>query len=147
MKRDIYTEIAASLIVLLFVYAGISKLTDMPLFVKDMEKQPLPDWLKMPLVWVIPFTEIIIAGLLVFKKTRLAGFYAAAIILFAFTCYTILVLSLFFGKIPCSCGGFIRTLSWPQHLLLNLFFLLVSVAAIMYRQKLKRAAESSPTAR
>jgi len=138
MKRDTYTEIAASLIVLLFVYAGTSKLTDMELFVKDMEKQPLPSWLKMPLVWVIPFMEIIIAGLLVFKRTRLAGLYAAAIILFAFTCYTILVLSLYFGQIPCSCGGFIRTLSWPQHLLLNLFFLLAAVAAIMYQYKLKK---------
>lgn len=147
MKRDIYIEIAASLIVLLFAYTGISKMTDMQLFIGDMQKQPLPDWLKAPLVWIIPLTEIITAASLIFNKTRPVGFYAAAIILFVFTFYTILVLSRFFGKIPCSCGGFLRTLSWPQHLLLNMFFLMLAVSAIMYQHKLKNVKTAGKTGR
>jgi len=138
MKKEIYIEIAASLIVLLFVYAGASKLTDMPRFINDMEKQPLPSAVKPAMAWFIPAVEIFIAGLLVFSRTRLAGLYAAAILLLIFTMYTILVLSFFFNRIPCSCGGFIRSLSWPEHLFLNLFFLLLAVAAIMYRHRLKK---------
>lgn len=135
MKKDIYIEIAAGLIVLLFMYASASKLFDLQSFIHEMERQPLPLWLKRPLVWIVPGTEILVSAALLFPKTRLAGFYAAAVLLFAFTCYTVLVLSLFFGKIPCSCGGVIKSLSWPQHLLLNLFFLLLAVAAIMYQRR------------
>jgi len=36
----------------------------------------------------------------------------------------------FVEKLPCSCGGVIAKLSWNQHLLLNLGFVLLALGAI-----------------
>jgi hypothetical protein len=37
---------------------------------------------------------------------------------------------LFAPDLPCSCGGIIRQLSWKQHLLLNLFLLVLAGIAV-----------------
>jgi len=83
------------------------------------------------LVWALPFTELAIVALLIFDRTRLAGLYAAFIVMIAFTFYTAVVLMHVFKYIPCSCGGIIKNLSWQQHLVFNLFFVLISLIGIL----------------
>jgi len=136
MKPETTIQIICTLLVFLFVYAAISKLTDFAGFTEDMYNQPLPHFLKSILIWAVPAAELMIAGLLIFDATRLAGLYASLVLMAAFTFYTVVVLVHFFKYIPCSCGGIIKNLSWPQHLLLNVFFLLITVVAIfMYPLK------------
>jgi hypothetical protein len=52
-----------------------------------------------------------------------------------FTIYTILVLSHFYDYVPCSCGGVIRRLTWPQHLFFNLFFVALSTLGIILQRR------------
>jgi hypothetical protein len=113
------------------VYAAVSKLADFTTFTGDMNNQPLPTFLKPILVWAVPLTELIVVALLIFDITRLAGLYAALILMMAFTFYTTVVLLHFFAYIPCSCGGIIKNLSWQQHLVLNVFFVLISLIGIL----------------
>jgi len=131
MKKETTIKIICTLLVFLFVYAAISKLTDFTGFTADMNNQPLPRFLKPILVWAVPSTELTIAALLIFDATRLAGLYASFVLMSAFTFYTGVVLLHFFQYIPCSCGGIIKSLSWPQHLVLNLFFVSIAIIGIL----------------
>jgi hypothetical protein len=53
----------------------------------------------------------------------------------AFTVYTVAILLHAFKYIPCSCGGVIRKLTWPQHLFFNLFFVGISILGIMLKKR------------
>jgi hypothetical protein len=135
MKRKTVIEILSSLLILLFVYASVSKWLDFHTYIGEINNQPFPNWMTPALVWLIPLTEVSIALLLMFGKTQLLGFWASLILMSMFTIYTILILLKFFGRVPCSCGGVIEKLSWKQHLFLNLFFVGVAITGIVLRKK------------
>jgi len=135
MKRKTVIEILSSLLILLFVYASVSKWLDFHTYIGEINNQPFPNWMTPALVWLIPLTEVSIAMLLMVGKTQLLGFWAALILMSLFTIYTILILLKFFGRVPCSCGGVIEKLSWKQHLFFNLFFVGVAITGIVLRKK------------
>jgi putative oxidoreductase len=121
------TEICSALLILLFIYTGASKLLDMERFVSEVNNQPVPGSLKPFLAWGLPVLEIIIAICLLFDRWRSIGFFGSMTLMFLFTAYTALVLLRVFNRIPCSCGGVIRQLTWPQHLVFNIFFSFIAV--------------------
>ena len=143
MRRKIIIEIISSLLILLFLYASVSKWLAFKSFVGDMNNQPFPNWMTPYLVWSIPTIEVLIVLLLIFDRTRLPGLYASLVLMSAFTIYTVAVLSHAFKYVPCSCGGVIRKLTWPQHLVLNLFFVGITVAGIILFKRIhsKNAVE------
>lgn len=135
MKRKIIIEIISSLLILLFLYASVSKWLAFKLFIGEMNNQPFPNSLTPLLVWSIPIIEVLIAVALIFEKTRLPALYASLVLMFAFTIYTAAILLHAFKYIPCSCGGVIRKLTWPQHLFFNLFFVGISLLGIMLKKR------------
>jgi putative oxidoreductase len=134
-KRQVLLESISALLILLFLYASLSKFLDFQRFIGDMNNQPFPKSMTFFLVWGIPSLEIAIALALIAERTRLAGLYASAALLGLFTLYTGAILLHFFAYIPCSCGGLIRKLSWRQHLVFNLFFMALSVIGIILQQR------------
>jgi hypothetical protein len=128
MKKDIIKEICAALIVVLFVYTAVSKLLDMNRFISTISVSPFPFMRTFApfLGWIVPFIEIILAFLLITSKYQRIGFFGSAILLFLFEIYigSLLVSGL---HLPCSCGGVISKLSWKQHLIFNLFFIVLSL--------------------
>jgi len=90
------------------------------------------------LVWAVPFTELLAGSLLIFLKTRLAGLYASLLLLISFTIYIGLVMNNVFGRIPCSCGGVLNKMTWEQHLVFNIVFLLLTATAILLSTHLKK---------
>ncbi len=135
MKRKIIIEIISSLLILLFLYASVSKWLAFKLFIGEMNNQPFPNWITPFLVWSIPFIEVLIAVGLIFEKTRVPALYASLFLMLAFTVYTVAILLHAFKYIPCSCGGVIRKLTWPQHLFFNLFFVGISILGIMLKKR------------
>jgi uncharacterized membrane protein YphA (DoxX/SURF4 family) len=139
LRRQVLLESISALLILLFLYASISKLLDFGGFYHDLKSQPLPGSWTPFLIWFIPCTEIAISIALLFERTRLFGFYASLTLMSLFTIYAIMILLHSFAYIPCSCGGVIKRLTWPQHLVLNLFFLGLSISGIfIQRSKLFR---------
>jgi putative oxidoreductase len=128
--RNVITEIIVLLLVILFLYTGLNKFMDFKGFTYDLNNQPFPNSLTPFLKWAIPLSEIAIVGSLLFEKTRMIGLYASLILMSVFTLYTALVLLHVFEYVPCSCGGVIKYLTWPQHLLFNLFFVIITIIAI-----------------
>ena len=134
-RRQILLEIIVSLLVLLFLYASISKLLDFRTFIKEMNNQPLPNSWTPFLVWSIPCSEITLSLALIFERTRLLGFYGSLVLMGLFSGYTIIILLRAFSYIPCSCGGIIKRLTWRQHLVLNLFFTGLSIVGIILQRR------------
>jgi putative oxidoreductase len=128
-------ECVCALLILLFLYASISKFLDFKTFIDQMNNQPLPNSWTPFLVWAIPLLEIAISIALLFEYTRLLGLYASLILMILFTIYTGIVLLHFFPYIPCSCGGVIQKLTWPQHLILNLFYMALSGIGVILQHR------------
>lgn len=135
MKRSTILEIICSLLILLFLYASVSKWLNFREFILDIHNQPFPGWLATSIVWFLPPVEILIALTLLFEKTRTIGLWAALILMTIFTIYTGAILLHFFNRVPCGCGGVIRGLTWAQHLIFNLFFVAVSGIGIVINGK------------
>lgn len=127
MKTRI-TDILASLLILLFVYAAVSKLIDYGVFKTQIQQSPFIGWFS-PVAWLLPLAELATAGLLLWKPLQKFGFYASAFLMASFTIY-IAAMLLFATHLPCSCGGVLKQLSWKQHLVFNVCFLLITIIGI-----------------
>ena len=118
------------LFILLFVYAAVSKLLDFDDFAVQLKKSPVlapnADWI----VWIVPSSELLVSILLVIPKFTLLGLYSFFSLMVGFTTYIILVLH-FTENIPCSCGGILESLGWTEHIVFNLFFIVMAVLAII----------------
>lgn len=137
MRKALVTEIIAALLMLLFLYAGFSKLADMESYRRSMHNQPFPGWLADTIIWTLPATEIFVAVLIGNTRSRLLGLYLFLLLMSAFSLYIGAILLHVFGDIPCSCGGLIQRLGWGQHFIFNLFFIVVAVSGIRIQRRLK----------
>lgn len=127
---------------LLFGYAAITKLTDYENFRFGLSESPFISPFSSMLAWIVPVTELVIVVFLLLSYTRLAGLYAASIVMFLFTFY-IAAMLLFAVDIPCSCGGVLESMSWPVHLVFNAVFTLLSVTGVIMEHKRKRMKNSA----
>ena len=141
------------LLIFLFGYTAISKLNlfsysipftwekfkliDTTSFGTAMFKSPVLRPYVNELAYIIPISEIVVCLLLVFTRTKKIGYYLSLLLLALFTAYVIYVLGAYANNLPCVCGGVISLLSWTQHLLLNIFFTLITIRAIYLTHKQK----------
>ncbi|SDC25419.1 MauE/DoxX family redox-associated membrane protein [Pedobacter soli] len=116
------------MLLVLWAYAGFSKLADYHRFVAQMELAPVPLIKDLaPLIgFVVPLVELSLVCLLFTERFRKTAHWLSFFLLLSFTVY--ISLMLFSGlRLPCTCGGLISKLGWRQHLFFNLFFMLVSL--------------------
>ena len=128
--KQLVIEIISSLLVLLFVYAAVSKLIDYQKFSVQLGQSPLLTAFAGWVAWIVPTVEIIISIMLAIPKFRLAGLYASFSLMVMFTSY-IVAITKFSEYVPCSCGGVLQNMSWNQHLVFNLGFVLLSLTGIL----------------
>ncbi|WP_421943334.1 MauE/DoxX family redox-associated membrane protein [Pedobacter sp.] len=139
-KLRIYNTAVCMLLILLWIYAALQKLSDFEEFRRSMYNQVFPSWFVFALLFMLPASELVAAGLLFFERTRQSGILLSAGLLSAFTVYIALILLHYFPRVPCSCGGVLSILGWREHLAFNLAFLALSVSAmlIQFRFKIKK---------
>jgi len=126
---SVVSTIATSLIILLFAYAAVSKLTDFETFRHQLHNQNIPKGLATPLAYIIPGVELLTIVLLLRSRTFQAGLLLSMLLLAGFTAYVGLVLFHYWNKVPCSCGGILNHMSWTFHFWFNCFFLCIAIAA------------------
>jgi hypothetical protein len=129
-KKETVTEGISALIILLFVYTAINKLIEHNEFITVISHVPLIGSSAKLLSWLLPSIELITAFLLFYPKNKKWGLYISFVMMCLFTIYIGLMM-LFNEKLPCSCGGVLKWLTWHQHLLFNIFFCLLSGTGIM----------------
>lgn len=135
---SIIINLITAALIFLWVYAAMSKLINYEQSRGEMLSQPMAPWLEKILVWVVPLTELIAATMLIYKRTKLYGLLLSCLLLISFSVYIALVINLVFNRIPCSCGGLLKNMSWEAHLLFNLSFLALSLYALFYTIKERR---------
>src|SRR3546814_8669968 len=119
MKNSVFIEIVSALLILLFIYAAISKIIDHQTFLVQLGRSPLLTRFAPLLVWTVPIIEILLAILLAIRFTRMLALQGAFFLMILFTVYLIAMLNLSY-YIPCSCGGILGNLSWQSHIIFNL---------------------------
>ena len=128
MKKWI-PDIICGLLILLFTYAAISKLTDRPHFQAVLSQMLLIKRFAGFISFALPVTELVVCALLFTPHTRLLGLYASFGLLISFTVF-IGYMILFVPNLLCNCGGVLEQMSWRQHLVFNLIFIALSATAI-----------------
>ena len=124
-KKQWSIEVATALLVLLWTYAGLSKLLGWSQFLVTLrEANPLQ--YPLPLTaWALIAMEAGIVVLLLLRSWCWLGALFSAMLLVLFTVY-ISFLFWYLPNMPCSCGGVLQVLGWKAHIVFNLFFLCLS---------------------
>jgi cytochrome c oxidase subunit IV len=129
MNKETAIKIICTLLVFLFAYAAISKLLDYSTFQVQLSQSPYITRFANVIASALPAVELIVAVSFAFSHLRLFAFYAALFLLSLFTAYLVAMLN-FSYYIPCSCGGLLSSLSWKEHILFNIVFILLSLTGI-----------------
>jgi hypothetical protein len=124
MKLSAVVEIISAILVLLFVYAGITKLIDHHAFLFQLSISPNTRTYGSRLSWALPAVELALVGLLLIKRSRLVGLYGA-VVLFGIYLYAILNFKYF---VPWISGGILTRISYKPHLILDLIFFVLALA-------------------
>jgi hypothetical protein len=133
--KQLLRSLPPALLILLFAYAAVSKLADLASFRHEMHNQNFTPEVAEALVWLVPASELLAIAFLLSEKRQRAGLWLSAVLMAVFTGYIALVLAGYWQRVPCSCGGVLRNMSWGTHLFFNLFFLLLSLTALAQRYK------------
>jgi uncharacterized membrane protein YphA (DoxX/SURF4 family) len=130
--RNNIVSIICCLYALLFTYAATSKLLDFENFRIQLGQSPILSSFASWILFAVPAVEILIAILLLVRNCRLLGLFAAYTLMILFTAYIYIILN-YSAFVPCSCGGVIQKLSWGQHIIFNIcFILLAGIAVILF---------------
>lgn len=136
--RNIILLMCSVIYIMTYVYAAVSKLVLFQVFVLQINQQPFDNKYTPLLVRLIPTIEIILALMLIIPKFNRLGLYLSTGLMLCFTVYIMLIISNYFGHIPCSCGGIFPGFSWPQHFIFNLILLVIGGTGIYFNKNADR---------
>ncbi|WP_293299853.1 MauE/DoxX family redox-associated membrane protein [Pedobacter sp. UBA4863] len=129
MKRRITLELLCTVLALVFIYAGVSKLMDYSNFKVQLSKSPILADYANTVSWAVPVLELSIAAKLFVAGLREFALYAFLFLMSSFTIYLLVILN-FSDHIPCSCGGILQKMSWEGHIIFNLAIITINLLAI-----------------
>ncbi len=121
--------VGSYLFVFLFLYAAVSKLLDFETFTVQLAQSPLLSAYAGTVAILVPSIEILLAVLLIIPRFRFPALIGCFGLMVMFTAYIFIILN-FSDFVPCSCGGVLEKLSWTQHLIFNLVFIVLAALAL-----------------
>ncbi|OYD41852.1 MauE/DoxX family redox-associated membrane protein [Sphingobacterium cellulitidis] len=116
----------------LLIYTGSDKLQHINKFIDVIQKIPRLNNFASMIGWGIPIIELLLGISLLFSKGNfLRGILMASVVLMCiFTIYLGLVLLFKMEENFCSCGGVISSLDWSEHLIFNIFCLIIGMVGL-----------------
>ena len=134
-----FIDLVSGFFILLWVYAATAKLLDYQAFSVQLGQSALLSAYAGVLVWLVPLSEYVLSGLLLFPKTKRVGLYGSLCLMTAFTTYIIIILN-YADFVPCSCGGILESLGWTEHLIFNGVCLLLAATAFLVASQNPKSA-------
>jgi uncharacterized membrane protein YphA (DoxX/SURF4 family) len=128
--------------IFLFAYTGLSKLMDYEIFKEQISLSPLFDPIANWIAVVLPAAELIVSTLLFLPVTRLIGLWSFLGLMILFIAYIVYILNTN-DHLPCTCGGVLQSLSWNQHIIFNVVFIVLGVIAILLETRLRLAIKKN----
>lgn len=135
-----FIEFVSYFFILLFCYAGISKIMDFENFQIQISQSLFLSKYARFIPFAIIILELIIAGLLCYWKTRNIGLIGSFVLMLIFTGYISFIIRTS-ENLPCSCGGILEKMSWHHHLYFNIGCVVLSVIALGLNLRYSRPAE------
>lgn len=136
--KSIFVNSICLLYILLFVYAAMSKLLDFENFQVQLGQSPLLSAYAGWVSYIVPLIELVVAVFLAVNRWRFLGLLASLMLMVMFSSYIFIVLH-YTSFVPCSCGGILEKMSWNQHLVFNLFFVLLALLALAFYSSLHQS--------
>jgi uncharacterized membrane protein YphA (DoxX/SURF4 family) len=130
--KNVISTIACYAFALLYIYAAASKLFDYENFRVQLGQSPLLSAFAGPVSRSVPLIEILISFLLLSEKFRTVGLFLAFGLMAMFTAYIYIMLN-YSSYVPCSCGGVLEKMTWDQHLIFNVGFVILGAIAILVK--------------
>ncbi|MBC6491700.1 MauE/DoxX family redox-associated membrane protein [Flavihumibacter stibioxidans] len=138
MKQKL-SQVGVILIILMFAYASIAKLSNLELFRAQMGQSPLLPLSLIPFFsYFIPAIELVAVALLIIDATKVAGLYLTFFIMAIFSVYLVALVSLY-DNVPCACGGILGKTNYPVHIVFNIIFTIIPLACLKGEQNDARA--------
>lgn len=135
--RKYFVMAVSILLGLLFMYAAMSKMLDFENFQVQLAQSPLLSAYAGFVSYAVITIEILVSVALCLKSFRYVALFASLALMVAFTIYIYLILN-YSEFIPCSCGGILEKLGWKEHLIFNIFFVVLTIVAIFFLAKYNR---------
>jgi uncharacterized membrane protein YphA (DoxX/SURF4 family) len=133
MKKSFSThfpDTVIGLFIALFMYTAVSKILNYQSFYATMDIMPALKGRAFMFAPAVIISEIIISVLLIIPVLKLWGLFLSLALMFVFTVYLMFAVAKGY-VLPCSCGGVLRQLSWKQHVLFNIVFIILAMAGIL----------------
>lgn len=126
----------------MFGWTAIDKLHDHANFYGALNISLLLKPFALFLSYAVPFVEIFISLLLIFNipigktRSRKVALIASGVLMSLFTTYILIMFELYKGRpLPCTCGGFVKDLSWTEHIFFNLGFIMLAILGVLLYRK------------
>jgi len=132
--HNIFTDLVSVLFIFLFTYTAVSKIVNIHNFIYTLSKSPLLSSHAVLIAWTIIVTELAIVLILLYPPWRLGGLYSSSILMLLFSLY-IGYMILSSGRLPCSCGGILKQLSWKSHFIVNISLTLLATLCLYIEHK------------
>ncbi len=132
---NLIIEAITAVLLLLWIYTGLNKLIHYDKFSFETGRSPFLQHIAPLVAMILPAGELVIAALLIFRRTRVMGLYASLFLMTLFTGYVYVMLHYAYD-LPCSCGGIIELLTWEQHLVVNCMLTLLTAIAILLQSRM-----------
>lgn len=139
--KSIIVDIIGYLFVLLFLYTAANKIWRFHNFEWVLSTLPVIGRLSKLIAFAVPTAELLTTALLLSPVGRKVGLLFSLLLMLIFTGY-LLFMVMYTNDLPCNCGGVISKLSWKQHIIFNLVFLILSIIAIRFDQDIARAKQA-----
>ncbi|WP_341835540.1 MauE/DoxX family redox-associated membrane protein [Chitinophaga pollutisoli] len=130
-SRKTFVLITTLLFIALWGYTALSKIFGFEIFEDQLSLSPVFKSTYRIVAVAVPAVELVLLALLIFERTKIAGLLLSALLLLAFTIYLAYILLNYQGELPCTCGGFIAKMTWTQHIIFNITFILLAISALI----------------
>jgi len=129
-----FTFVIGLICLALFALSAYEKLIDQERFTAGLSKVKFIGDYAVYVALAVPIVEIIISILLIIPATQKLGLYAFAALMSIFTVYIASML-LWAEKLPCHCNLIVEKLSFNEHLIFNIGFILLALLGIYLKRK------------
>jgi len=136
----IVIDISTALFILLFIYTAANKIWKFSNFDWVLSTLPGIGSYHTLIAYSVPVAELITSVLLIFNPTKRIGLFLSMLLMLFFSSYLLFILQ-YSKELPCNCGGVLSQLSWKQHIIFNLCFLLLALISLRFTAQLKQQIE------
>ena len=130
--------------IVLFLYAGLTKLLSMTLFIDNLSNSPMlnNNEVVLAIAYGLPIIELTVSALLLIKKQLSISLYLVFFLLIGYISYLVALLFMY-PEIPCNCRSFFPILNWHGHLYFTIGCTLLAIASIIIKILLRSEAGTS----